>query len=67
MKKLERQLYYSKPEVCRLYGIHRNTFNNWVKKGMLSTIRINNRTYVPYGSILALNERSEVQCNKINE
>jgi predicted site-specific integrase-resolvase len=52
--------FLKRRDVLRQFGIHRNTFSNWIKQGKISTVVINKHHYVPEQEIIRLtNERKQ--------
>ena len=46
--------YLRRKDVCKMLGIHRNTFSIWVRTGKLKSILFNKRRYVPESEIYQL-------------
>lgn len=46
--------FYKRKDVLEKFGIHRNTFANWIKQGKIATVVINKHHYVPEHEIIRL-------------
>ncbi|WP_150452461.1 helix-turn-helix domain-containing protein [Arenibacter lacus] len=44
-KPKEPQLYYSRKEVAKLFGVNISTIHNWSKKGIIQPLGIGSRVY----------------------
>jgi predicted site-specific integrase-resolvase len=51
--------FLKRRDILMKFGIHRNTFSNWVKSGKIKTIIINKHHYVPETEVIRLIEERD--------
>jgi excisionase family DNA binding protein len=56
---MEERQFYKSNEVTKIFGIHRNTFINWVKDGRIKASKIGRQYFVSKDEIERL--KNEIQ------
>ena len=51
--------FLKRRDILKQFGIHRNTFSNWIKSGKLKTVVINKHHYVPETEVIRLMEKQK--------
>jgi len=60
---MEEQKLFSQKEIISLFQIHRQTLNNWRRKGLIKYIKMNQRKFLYYLPETKIIRENELQRN----